>query len=49
MAQQPGQPLRGDVIDGNGVHAPNERVRVRSVYEGREFLYRLLKLYTQAK
>ena len=21
MAQQPGQPLRGDVIDGNGVHA----------------------------
>lgn len=31
--------------DGNGVHAPNERVRVSAVYQGREFIYRLLKRY----
>jgi acetylornithine deacetylase/succinyl-diaminopimelate desuccinylase-like protein len=27
------------------IHGLNERVRVKSVYEGREFLYRLVKLY----
>jgi acetylornithine deacetylase/succinyl-diaminopimelate desuccinylase-like protein len=27
------------------IHGLNERVRVQSVYEGREFLYRLVKLY----
>jgi acetylornithine deacetylase/succinyl-diaminopimelate desuccinylase-like protein len=31
--------------DGGGIHGLNERVRVRSVYEGRTFLYRLIKLY----
>jgi acetylornithine deacetylase/succinyl-diaminopimelate desuccinylase-like protein len=31
--------------DGNGVHAQNERVRVRSVLEGREFVYRLVRRY----
>ncbi|MEK7878075.1 MAG: M20/M25/M40 family metallo-hydrolase [Pseudomonadota bacterium] len=31
--------------DGSGVHGLNERIRVRSVYEGHEFLYRLVKLY----
>jgi acetylornithine deacetylase/succinyl-diaminopimelate desuccinylase-like protein len=31
--------------DGGGVHGLNERVRVQSVYEGRTFLYRLVKLY----
>lgn len=31
--------------DGGGIHGLNERVRVRSVYEGRTFLYRLVKLY----
>jgi acetylornithine deacetylase/succinyl-diaminopimelate desuccinylase-like protein len=31
--------------DGNGVHGLNERIRVRSLYEGREFLYRVVKLY----
>jgi acetylornithine deacetylase/succinyl-diaminopimelate desuccinylase-like protein len=27
------------------IHGLNERIRVRSLYEGREFLYRLVKLY----
>ena len=31
--------------DGSGVHGLNERIRVRSLYEGHEFLYRLVKLY----
>lgn len=34
--------------DGDGVHGLNERVRVRSLYEGREFLYRLVKRYAEA-
>jgi len=31
--------------EGGGVHGLNERIRVRSLYEGHEFLYRLVKLY----
>jgi acetylornithine deacetylase/succinyl-diaminopimelate desuccinylase-like protein len=31
--------------DGGGIHGLNERVRIQSVYEGRTFLYRLVKLY----
>ena len=31
--------------DGGNIHGLNERVRVRSVYEARTFLYRLVKLY----
>ena len=31
--------------DGGGVHGLNERIRVRSLYEGHEFLFRLVKLY----
>jgi acetylornithine deacetylase/succinyl-diaminopimelate desuccinylase-like protein len=31
--------------DGGGIHGLNERVRVQSLYEGRTFLYRLVKLY----
>jgi acetylornithine deacetylase/succinyl-diaminopimelate desuccinylase-like protein len=31
--------------DGGGVHGLNERIRVRSLYEGHEFLYRVVKLY----
>jgi acetylornithine deacetylase/succinyl-diaminopimelate desuccinylase-like protein len=31
--------------EGSGSHGLNERARVRSVYEGLEFLYRLVKLY----
>jgi acetylornithine deacetylase/succinyl-diaminopimelate desuccinylase-like protein len=31
--------------EGSGVHGLNERIRVRTLYEGHEFLYRLVKLY----
>ena len=31
--------------DGNGVHGLNERMRARSLYEGRDFLYELIKIY----
>ncbi len=31
--------------DGGNMHGLNERIPVRSVYEGRTFLYRLIKLY----
>jgi acetylornithine deacetylase/succinyl-diaminopimelate desuccinylase-like protein len=31
--------------DGGGVHGLNERIRVRSLYEGHEFLYRVVKRY----
>jgi acetylornithine deacetylase/succinyl-diaminopimelate desuccinylase-like protein len=31
--------------DGGGAHGLNERIRVRSLYEGREYLYRVVKLY----
>jgi hypothetical protein len=29
--------------DGNGVHGLNERLEVRSVYVGRDYLYDLVK------
>jgi acetylornithine deacetylase/succinyl-diaminopimelate desuccinylase-like protein len=29
--------------DGGGIHGLNERIRVKSLYEGYEFLYRLIK------
>ncbi|WP_425339275.1 M20/M25/M40 family metallo-hydrolase [Brevundimonas alba] len=31
--------------DGGGVHGLNERIRVRSLYEGRDFLFELVKAY----
>lgn len=31
--------------DGDGVHGLNERVRIKSLYDAREFLYRLIKAY----
>ena len=31
--------------DGNGVHGLNERLRVRSLYEGRDFLFALVRAY----
>jgi acetylornithine deacetylase/succinyl-diaminopimelate desuccinylase-like protein len=31
--------------DGGGVHGLNERIRVQSLYEGHEFLYRVVKAY----
>jgi len=35
--------------DGNGAHGLNERLRVKSVYDGRDFLYQVVKIYAQAK
>ena len=31
--------------DGNGVHGLNERARVKSVYDSRDYLYALMKIY----
>ncbi|WP_375392150.1 M20/M25/M40 family metallo-hydrolase [uncultured Sphingomonas sp.] len=31
--------------DGSGVHGLNERIRVRSLYEGRDYLFDLIKAY----
>jgi acetylornithine deacetylase/succinyl-diaminopimelate desuccinylase-like protein len=33
--------------DGGGIHGLNERIRVKSLLDGRVFLYRLVKAYTQ--
>ena len=35
--------------DGNGVHGLDERVRVKSLLEGRTFFYRLVKSYGSSK
>lgn len=35
--------------DGNGVHGLNERVRVKSLYDARQFLHRLIKTYASAR
>lgn len=35
--------------DGNGAHGVNERIRVKSVYEGRDYLYELIKRYAGEK
>jgi len=35
--------------DGSGVHGLNERIRVRSLYEGHQYLYRVVKLYAGGK
>lgn len=34
--------------EGDGTHGLNERIRVRSVFEGRDFLYEVVKLYAAA-
>jgi len=34
--------------DGNGVHGLNERVRTKVVYDSRDYLYRLMKIYAEA-
>ena len=31
--------------DGNGMHGLNERVRAKVLYDGRDYLYRLMKIY----
>jgi acetylornithine deacetylase/succinyl-diaminopimelate desuccinylase-like protein len=35
--------------DLGNIHGLNERIRVQSLYEGREFLYRLVKIYADQK
>jgi acetylornithine deacetylase/succinyl-diaminopimelate desuccinylase-like protein len=35
--------------DGDGIHGLNERVRVKSLYDGRDFLFALIKDYAMAK
>jgi acetylornithine deacetylase/succinyl-diaminopimelate desuccinylase-like protein len=35
--------------DGNGAHGLNERLRVRSLYEGRDYLFDVIKVYVGAK
>lgn len=35
--------------DFNGVHGLNERMRVRSLYEGRDYLFELVKIYATQK
>ena len=34
--------------DGGGVHGLNEHVRVNALYKGRDYLYRLIKIYASA-
>ena len=36
-------------VGGNGAHGLNEKMRVRSLYEGRDFLYEVVKLYANQK
>ena len=35
--------------DGDGVHGLNERIRIRSLYDGRDFLYAVVKDASMAK
>jgi acetylornithine deacetylase/succinyl-diaminopimelate desuccinylase-like protein len=35
--------------DGNGVHGLNERIRVKSLYDGRDFLFGIIKLYAMQR
>lgn len=35
--------------DGDGIHGLNERIRVKSLYDGRDFLYALIKDYAGGK
>jgi acetylornithine deacetylase/succinyl-diaminopimelate desuccinylase-like protein len=35
--------------DGDGVHGVDERMPVRSLYEGRDFLYQVVKIYADQK
>jgi len=38
-----------DDADFGGIHGLNEHINVRSVYDGRDYLYRLVRLYADAK
>lgn len=36
-------------LAGNGAHGLNEKMRLRSLYEGRDFLYEVVKIYANQK
>jgi acetylornithine deacetylase/succinyl-diaminopimelate desuccinylase-like protein len=35
--------------DGGGIHGLNERIRVRSLYDGRDFLTEVVRIYADQK
>ena len=35
--------------DGNGAHGVDERIRVKSVYDGRDYLYALIRAYAEGR
>ena len=35
--------------DGGGIHGLNERIRVKSVYDGRDYLFELVKIFASTK
>jgi acetylornithine deacetylase/succinyl-diaminopimelate desuccinylase-like protein len=37
----------GSEADGGGAHGLDERILVKVLYEGREYLYRVVKLYAR--
>ena len=39
--------ISGDFIDpdGSGIHGLNERIRIRMLYDSRDYLYQLMKVY----
>lgn len=46
----PSYGMSGNLREGvSGSHGLNERILVRSLYEGREFMYRVVKLYANAR
>jgi acetylornithine deacetylase/succinyl-diaminopimelate desuccinylase-like protein len=36
-------------MDGGGIHGLNERIRVKSIYDGRDYLHELIGLYANAR
>ena len=36
-------------FDGGGIHGLNEHISVKSVYDGRDYLHRLVRIYADAK
>ena len=35
--------------DGGGIHGLNERIRVKSLFDGRDYMYRLVQAYAAAR
>ncbi len=36
-------------LDYGGIHGLNEHIRTKSVYDGRDYLYRLVNIYANAR